>query len=83
MMSVIILLVVALLFLIISIFLFLGKGKWLIAGYNILSKEEQKKYELALNNEQKRMEREAEKATAILKKKEEIDNLRNSCESNL
>lgn len=47
------------------------------------NKEEQKKYELALNNEQKRMEREAEKATAILKKKEEIDNLRNSCESNL
>lgn len=47
------------------------------------NKEEQKKYELALNNEQKRMEREAEKATAILKKKEEVDNLRNSCESNL
>lgn len=44
-MSVIILLVVALLFLIISIFLFLGKGKWLIAGYNTLSKEEQKKYD--------------------------------------
>ena len=47
------------------------------------NKEEQKKYELALNKEQERMEREAEKATAILKKKEEVDNLRNSCESNL
>ena len=35
----------ALIFLIISIFLFRGKGKWLIAGYNTLSKEEQKKYD--------------------------------------
>ena len=40
----IIILVVALLFLIISIFLFNGKGRWLIAGYNTLSKDEQKKY---------------------------------------
>ncbi len=30
---------------IISVFLFFGKGKWLIAGYNTLSKEEQKKYD--------------------------------------
>lgn len=41
----IIILVVALLFLIISIFLFNGKGKWLIAGYHTLSKDEQKKYD--------------------------------------
>jgi len=37
--------VVALLFLVLSIFLFNGKGKWLIAGYNTASKEEQKKYD--------------------------------------
>ncbi len=41
----IIILAVALLFLIISIFLFNGRGKWLIAGYNTLSKEEQKQYD--------------------------------------
>ena len=34
----------ALLFLVLSIFLFMGKGAWLIAGYNTLSKEEKKKY---------------------------------------
>lgn len=37
-------LVVALMLFIISMSLFQGKGKWLIAGYNTLSKEEQKKY---------------------------------------
>ncbi len=41
----IIILFVALLFFIISIFLFNGKGKWLIAGYNTVSKEERKKYD--------------------------------------
>lgn len=41
----IIILAVALLFFIMSIFLFNGKGKWLIAGYNTLSKEERKKYD--------------------------------------
>lgn len=38
----IIILIFALIFLIISIFLFFRKGKWLIAGYNTMSKEEQK-----------------------------------------
>ena len=41
----IIILVFALIFLIISIFLFQGKGTWLIAGYHTLSKEERKKYD--------------------------------------
>ncbi len=41
----IIILIFALIFLIISIFLFFRKGKWLIAGYNTMSKEEQKKYD--------------------------------------
>ncbi|MFA6800603.1 MAG: DUF3784 domain-containing protein [Acholeplasmataceae bacterium] len=41
----IIILIVALLFLVLSVFLFNGKGKWLIAGYNTASKEEQKKYD--------------------------------------
>ena len=36
--------VLALLFLVISIFLFLGKGSWLIAGYNTASAEEKAKY---------------------------------------
>lgn len=40
-----IILVVALLFLIMSIFLFNGKGKWLIAGYNTLSKKEREHYD--------------------------------------
>jgi cytochrome bd-type quinol oxidase subunit 2 len=38
-------LIVALLFLVLSIFLFNGKGAWLIAGYNTASKEEQEKYD--------------------------------------
>ena len=41
----IIILIFALMFLIVSVFLFCGKGKWLIAGYNTMSKEEQKKYD--------------------------------------
>lgn len=38
-------LAMALMFFIISIFLFKGKGKWLIAGYNTASKEEKKRYD--------------------------------------
>ena len=34
-----------LLFLVLSIFLFMGKGSWLIAGYNTLSEEDKKKYD--------------------------------------
>lgn len=41
----IIILTVAFLFFIIGIFLFNGKGKWLIAGYNTASKEEKQKYD--------------------------------------
>ena len=41
----IMILIFALIFLIVSVFLFCGKGKWLIAGYNTISKEEQKKYD--------------------------------------
>lgn len=41
----IILIIIALLFLTIAIFLFSGKGKWLIAGYNALSEEERKKHD--------------------------------------
>lgn len=40
----IIILLIALLFLTAGIFLLCGKGKWLIAGYNTLSKEERKQY---------------------------------------
>jgi formate hydrogenlyase subunit 3/multisubunit Na+/H+ antiporter MnhD subunit len=40
----IILVIIALLFLIAAIFLFNGKGKWLIAGYNGLSQKERNKY---------------------------------------
>ncbi len=40
----IIILIIALLFLTAGLFLLCGKGKWLIAGYNTLSKEEMKKY---------------------------------------
>ena len=40
----IIILIIALLFLTAGIFLLCGKEKWLIAGYNTLSKEERKKY---------------------------------------
>ena len=42
--GVIILLVLALLFLVISLFLLNGKGSWLIAGYNTASQEERDKY---------------------------------------
>lgn len=35
----------ALIFLIISIFLFNGKGGWLIAGYNTMSNEEKARYD--------------------------------------
>lgn len=41
----IIILIFAIVFLIMSGFLFRGRGKWLIAGYNIMSKEEQEKYD--------------------------------------
>lgn len=41
----IIILVLALMFLIISTFMFFGKGKWLIAGYNTASEEEKKQYD--------------------------------------
>ena len=40
----IIILIIALLFLTAGLFLLCGKGKWLIAGYNALPKEERKKY---------------------------------------
>ncbi len=38
-------LAMALLFLVMSIFLFNGKGKWLISGYNTASKKEREKYD--------------------------------------
>lgn len=41
----IIILMIALMFLIISVPLFCGKGKWLIAGYNTMSKEERKNFD--------------------------------------
>lgn len=41
----IITLIIAFIFLIISVFLFHGKGKWLIAGYNTMSKEERKRFD--------------------------------------
>ena len=41
----IIILIIALTFLIMSILLFRGKGKWLIAGYNTMSNEERKKFD--------------------------------------
>lgn len=41
----IIMLVLALLFLMMAIFLFNGKGKWLIAGYNTVPKEEKEQYD--------------------------------------
>ena len=37
--------VLEMLFLVLSIFLFMGKGSWLIAGYNTLSEEDKKKYD--------------------------------------
>ena len=45
MMAEIILLIFASMFLVIGVFLFFGKGTWLIAGYNTMSKKEQKKYD--------------------------------------
>lgn len=39
-----IILVIALPFLIASTFLFLGKGTWLIAGYNTMTQEEKKQF---------------------------------------
>ena len=41
----VIILILALMFLVIGVFLFFGKGKWLIAGYNTMSKKEQEKYD--------------------------------------
>lgn len=41
----IIILMIALMFLIISVPLFCRKGKWLIAGYNTMSKEERKNFD--------------------------------------
>ena len=41
----IIILIIALMFLITSVLLFQGKGKWLIAGYNTLSKEDRKNFD--------------------------------------
>lgn len=38
----VILVIVALIFFVVSIFLFQGKGKWFIAGFNTASKEERK-----------------------------------------
>lgn len=42
--AVIFVFMLALTFLVISIFLFLGKGSWLIAGYNTASEEARAKY---------------------------------------
>ena len=41
----IMILLLALLFFILSIFLFQGKGAWLVSGYNTLPKAEQQKYD--------------------------------------
>lgn len=43
--GIIILLVLALVFLVMAVFLFRGKGSWLIAGYNTASREEREKYD--------------------------------------
>ena len=43
--GVIILLIMALVFFIMSVFLLRGKGAWLIAGYNTASREERDKYD--------------------------------------
>lgn len=40
----IIILIIALLFSTVVLFLLCGKGNWFIAGYNTLSKDERKKY---------------------------------------
>lgn len=44
-MAIIFLLILALLFLILAICLFFGRGAWLIAGYNTLSPEEKRQYD--------------------------------------
>lgn len=41
----IIILIIAFMFLITSVLLFHGKGKWLIAGYNTMSKKERKNFD--------------------------------------
>ena len=41
----IITLVIGLLFLVMGIVLFCGKGSWLIAGYNTMSPQEKEKYD--------------------------------------
>ena len=38
-------LILAVLFLVISVFLFMGKGAWLISGYNTMPKEERERYD--------------------------------------
>jgi len=38
-------LIMALLFLVLSIVLFYGKGQWLIAGFNTMSEQEKKQYD--------------------------------------
>ena len=43
--GVIVLLVMAVVFLIMSVFLLMGKGSWLIAGYNTASQKERDKYD--------------------------------------
>lgn len=43
--GIVILLILALVFLVIAIFLFTGKGAWLIAGYNTASQAERDKYD--------------------------------------
>ena len=45
MLAEILLLVMALLFLVLGICLFLGKGAWLIAGYNTMPPEEKRRYD--------------------------------------
>lgn len=43
--AVIFIFVLASVFLMLSIFLFCGKGSWLISGYNTMSNEEKKRYD--------------------------------------
>lgn len=45
MLAEIILIVMALLFLVLGVFLFLGKGAWLIAGYNTMPVTEKQRYD--------------------------------------
>lgn len=37
--------VIGIIFALVGIVLFLGRGKWLIAGYNVATEEEKKKYD--------------------------------------